>query len=119
MHDDPRTALRRGASMSAVVLPFAAPKRATPRSTSCDWAPIMTRAWADRHLPLIEAALFLLHADDAEFERRCQLMKADQDGVLVHLASQLELLGTHIGDVVEALDMTVTRIRTTVAAAMP
>ena len=75
-----------------------------------------SREWQDQHLPLIDAAMELLQADDAEFERRCRLM-ADADGrtLLEELTAQLDRLGSHIGDIVDALALTAMRIRTTMA----
>lgn len=54
----------------------------------------------------------LLEADDAEFGRRCQLMR-DEDGraMLDELAGQLERFGTHIADVAGAVGLTAARIR--------
>ena len=58
----------------------------------------------------------LLQADDVEFQRRCRLM-ADEDGrgLLAELSARLDQLGAHVGDVVQALLLTATRIRTTMA----
>ena len=109
---------------TATILPFR--RTSSPPSLSmtgdlppcAEQPPILTRAWADQHIPLIEAALVLLHADDIEFERRCQRIRADDGaGKLELLSSQLERLGTHIADVADALGLTAERIRTTTAAA--
>ena len=103
---------------SAVILQFAPVARGAARQNAVDKPPILTRAWVDQHLPLIEAALVLLHADDIEFEHRCQRIRADDGaGKLELLSSQLERLGTHIADVADALGLTAERIRTTTAAA--
>ena len=73
-----------------------------------------TPDWCAQHLPLIDAAMDLLPADDAEFARRCQAMR-DEDGraMLDELAGQLQRLGTQIADVADALSLTVARIRDT------
>ena len=106
--------------MSADIIPFS---RGFGRSgrRSVAIAPALpptsfTREWQDQHLPLIDAAMDLLHADDAEFERRCRLM-ADAEGrsLLEELTAQLDRLGSHVGDVVDALALTAMRIRTTMA----
>ena len=54
----------------------------------------------------------LLEADDAEFGRRCGLMR-DEEGraMLDELAGQLQRLGAHIADVADALGLTAARIR--------
>ena len=50
-------------------------------------------AWCTQRLPLIDAAMDLLEADDIEFARRCRLMR-DTDGraMLDELAGQLQRL---------------------------
>ena len=105
--------------MSAVVIPFPATQTKTaPTDEATARPPILTKAWADQHLPLIEAALVLLHADDAQFAKRCrELEQTEGRAVLESLSAQIERLGAHIGDVVEALGMAATRIRTNMAAA--
>ena len=64
-----------------------------------------TLGWCAQHLPLIDAAMELLEADDVEFARRCRLMR-DQKGraMLDELTGQLERLGAHIPDVANALE---------------
>ena len=98
--------------MSATILAF--PRR-SPIQALCragDGSAPFTPGWCAQHLPLIDAAMDLLEADDAEFGRRCALM-ADEDGrVLVgELARQLQRLGAHIADVADALGLTAARIR--------
>ncbi len=71
-----------------------------------------TAAWCARHLPLIDAAMDLLSADDVEFARRCALIADDEGRVMVgELAGQLQRLGAHIADVADALGLTAARIR--------
>ena len=72
---------------------------ASPRAP-CGRLGAFTPAWCTRHLPLVDAAMELLEADDVEFARRCQLMR-DEDGraMLGELAGQLQRLGSHIADV--------------------
>ena len=106
--------------MSAVVIPFARTTRCAVQHVdkAADRPPMLTKGRADQHLPLIEAALELLQIDDVEFERRCRLMTdAEGRSLLDDLTAQLDRLGTHITNVVEALGMTATRIRATMAAA--
>lgn len=98
--------------MSAVILAF--PRR-SPIQTLCragDGSTPITPGWCAQYLPLIDAAMDLLAADDAEFGRRCQTMR-DEDGraMIDELAGQLHRLGTHIGDVASALTLTASRIR--------
>ena len=74
-------------------------------------APVpFTAAWCVQHLPLIDAAMDLLEADDVD--RRWRLMR-DEDGraMLDELAGQLQQLGAHIADVADALGLTEERIR--------
>lgn len=83
--------------MSAVILAFprCSPTRVLCRSDNGS-APF-TPAWCAQHLPLIDAAMDLLEADDAEFGRRCQLMR-DEDGraMLDELAGQLQWPGSYL-----------------------
>ena len=99
--------------MSATIIPFRGGQPARPDPVL---PPAFTREWQEQHLPLIDAAMDLLQADDAEFERRCQTI-AETEGstMLEHLTAQLDRLSGHVGDVVEALAMTAMRIRTTMA----
>ena len=98
--------------MSATILAFPrrSPIQALCRAT--DGSAPFTQAWCSQHLPLVDAAMELLEADDDEFGRRCQLMR-DEDGraMLDELAGQLQRLGTHIADVADALGLTAVRIR--------
>lgn len=97
--------------MTATILLF--PRSGDPQQAA---RPEMTRQWTEQHLPLIDAAMDLLQADDAEFERRCKtIAETEGKSVLDQLAAQLDKLGTHVGDVVSALAMTAMRIRTTMA----
>lgn len=98
--------------MTAEILAFpAAPAQAAPKPQAA-----LTRRWADQHLPLIDAALDLLGADNDEFKRRCEVIaQTEGPSVLEQLTAQLDRLGAHIGDVMEALAMTAMRIRTTMA----
>ena len=77
---------------------------------------VFSPAWQAENLPLVDAALDLLSADDAEFARRCRLM-ADEEGrgLLAELSARLDQLGAHVGDVVQALLLTATRIRGAIA----
>lgn len=98
--------------MSALVIPF--PRR-SPIQTLCrasDSSAPFTPAWCAQHLPLIDAAMDLLEADDAEFARRCNLM-ADEDGRMMvsELAGQLQRLGACVAVVADALGLTAARIR--------
>ena len=80
--------------------------------------PPFTAAWCGQHLPLITAAMELLEADDAEFERRCSLMTDEEGRMIVgELAGQLQRLGAHIADVADALGLTAARIRDAFIAA--
>ena len=99
--------------MSATIIPFRS-GRASPLQGATPTP--FTREWQEQHLPLIDAAMELLQADDAEFQRRCQTI-AETEGstMLEHLTAQLDRLSGHVGDVVEALAMTAMRIRTTMA----
>ena len=101
--------------MSATILPFPIVARPAPFPPVrlVDQIPTpLTPAWCEHHLPLIEAAMNLLSADDVEFGRRCRLMR-DEDGraMLGELAGQLQRLGAHIADVADALGLTAARIR--------
>ena len=101
--------------MSATILPFPIVARPAPLPPVrlVDQIPTpLTPAWCEHHMPLIDAAMDLLSADDVEFARRCQLM-ADEDGrsMLEELAGQIERLGAYVGTVADALAMTATRIR--------
>ena len=103
--------------MSAVILAF--PRR-SPIQALCragDGSAPFTAAWCAQHLPLIDAGMELLAADDDEFARRCTLMR-DEDGrgMLDELAGQLQRLGSHIADVADALGLTAARIRDAMAA---
>lgn len=99
--------------MSATIITF--PGRGAPEKPS---AGPFTAQWQDQHLPLIDAAMDLLQADDDEFRKRCAtIADADGAGKLRQLAAQIDKLGSHVGDVVEALTMTAMRIRTTMALA--
>ena len=73
---------------------------------------LITAAWCAQHLPLIDAAMDLLEANDVDFARRCRLMR-DEDGraMLDELAGQLQRLGAHIADVADCLSLTAERIR--------
>lgn len=76
--------------MSATILAF--PRR-SPIQALCragDGSPPFTTAWCAQHLPLIDAAMDLLEADDVEFMRRCKTMQ-DEVGraMLDELAGQL------------------------------
>ena len=65
--------------MSAVILAF---PRSSPLRVLCrpgDRSAPFTAAWCAQHLPLIDAAMDLLDADDVDFARRCRLMR-DEDG---------------------------------------
>ena len=99
----------------AKIIPFPGSSRPAQRPASTTPEPF-THEWQSQHLPLIDAALDLLQADDAEFRRRCQVI-AEVEGRsrLEILSAQLERLGSHVSDVVEALTMTAMRIRTTMA----
>lgn len=102
--------------MSATILAF--PRKSPVRAicASGDGSPPFSPAWCHAHLPLIDAAMDLLAADDAEFARRCALM-ADKDGraMLGELAGQLQRLGANIADVADALGLTAARIWTALA----
>ena len=66
--------------MTAVILAF--PPRRSPTQAICrpgDGVAPFTSSWCEHHLPLIDAAMDLLSADDVEFTRRCQAMR-DQGG---------------------------------------
>ncbi len=98
--------------MSATILAF--PRR-SPIQALCrviDGSSPFTAAWCSQPLPLIDAAVDLLEADDADFAQRCQLLR-DEEGraMLDELAGQLQRLGTNIADVADALGLTAARIR--------
>ena len=97
--------------MSATILAF--PRR-SPIQALCrvtDGSAPFTAAWCAQHLPLIDAAVDLLEADDADFAQRCQLMR-DEEGraMLDELAGQLQRLGAQVADVADALGLTAARI---------
>ncbi len=98
--------------MSALVIPF--PRQAPMRALCAGGQALapFTAAWCARHLPLIDAAVDLLSADDVEFARRYRLMR-DEDGraMVDELAGQLQRLGAHIADVADALGLTAERLR--------
>ena len=103
--------------MSALVIPF---PRSAPMRALCAGGQALapfTAAWCARHLPLIDAAMDLLSADDVEFARRCRLMR-DEDGrgMVDELAGKLQRLGAHIADVADAIGLTAARIRDTMVA---
>ena len=103
--------------MSAVILAF---PRCFPIQALCrvgDGSAPFTTAWCAQHLPLIDAAMDLLSANDVEFARRCRLM-TDEDGrtMLDELAGQLQRLGSHVADVADALSLTAARVRDAAAA---
>ena len=98
--------------MSATILAF--PRRA-PIQALCradDGSAPFTAAWCAQHLPLIDAAVDLLSADDAEFDRRCQAMR-DEEGraMLDEFAGQLQWLGSHVADIGDSLSLVSERIR--------
>ena len=99
--------------MSATILAF--PRRRSPIQILCragDGSAPFTPAWCAQHLPLIDAAMELLEADDDEFARRCALM-ADEEGRMMvgELAGQLQRLGSHVAEVAEALSLTAARMQ--------
>ena len=98
--------------MSAVILAFPAPSPIRALVRAGDGSAPFTPIWCAQHLPLIDAAMDLLEADDDEFASRCALMR-DEDGraMLDELAGQLQRLGSHIADVADALGLTAARIR--------
>ena len=106
--------------MSAVILAF---PRSSPVRVLCragDGSAPFTAAWCDQHLPLIDAAIDLLEADDVEFARRCQTMRdADGRAMLDELAGQLQRLGAHIAVVADTLGLTAARIRDAFTRKMP
>ena len=104
-------------SMSAVILAFPRPSPVRALYPVGGTQTPFTAAWCEQHLPLIDAAMDLLSADDVEFDRRYQLMK-DQDGraMLDELAGQLERLGAHVSDVADGLGLTAARIRNAMTA---
>ena len=83
--------------MSAVILAF--PRR-SPIQALCrasDGSAPFTPACCAQHLPLIDAAMDLIEADDAEFGRRCALMADDEGRMMVgEVAGQLQRLGSHL-----------------------
>ena len=98
--------------MSATILAF---PRSVPSQVLCrarDGSAPFTPGWCAQHLPLIEAAMDLLEADDTELGRRCATMR-DEEGraILDELAGQLQQLGTDVADVADALGLTAARIR--------
>ena len=104
--------------MSSVILAFPRRSPILALVRAGDGSAPFTPAWCAQHLPLMDAAMDLLEADDAEFGRRCQLMR-DEDGraMLDELAGQLQRLGAHIADVADALGLTAARIRTQMTTA--
>ena len=71
-----------------------------------------TPALCAQQILLIDAAMDLLKADDAEFGRRCGLIR-DEDGraMLDELVGQLQRLGVRFADAADALGLTAERIR--------
>ena len=63
--------------MSATILAFPrrSPIQALCRAT--DGSAPFTAAWCAQHLPLIDAAVDLLEAGNAEFKRRCHSMRSN------------------------------------------
>ena len=103
--------------MTATILAF---PRSSPIRALCragDGAAPFSPAWCSAHRPLIDAAMDLLSADDADFARRCALM-ADEEGRMIvgELAGQLQRLGAHIADVADALGLAAARIRDAMVA---
>jgi hypothetical protein len=98
----------------AVIIAFPQQRPGVPACAMLGPPPPFTHAWLDQHLPLIDAAMDLLRADDAELNRRCRLV-ADEEGRLFldDLTAQLDRLGAHLADVADALSLTAERIRTT------
>lgn len=76
-----------------------------------------TADWTGHHLPLIDAAIDLLGADDADFARRTAAM-ADGAGraLLEELAAEFETTRGLVAAVVDALDMAAQRVRAAIAA---
>lgn len=98
--------------MSAVIFAFPRPSPIQALCRSSSGAAPFTPAWCAQHLPLIDAAMDLLEADDVDFARRCQAMRAEYGrAMLDEFAGQLQRLGTHIADVADALGLTAARIQ--------
>ena len=96
--------------MSATILRF-------PQSAPCA-VPVVAMmapfspAWCDQHLPLIDAAMDLLAADDTEFEQRCRLMRDGEGSMMLDdLTGQLERLGSYIAEVADGLGLVALRLR--------
>ena len=106
--------------MSATIIPFA---HGLHRRSAMPVAPMLalpapfTPGWQAEHLPLIDAAMVLLRADDVEFTRRCRsIADAEGSGMLEHITAQLDRLATQVGDVGRSLAMTARRMRAAMAA---
>lgn len=68
-------------------------------------------------MPLIDAALVLLRADDAVFKRRCRsIAEAEGFTMLESIAARLDRLATQVNDVGRSLAMTAKRMRSAMAA---
>lgn len=93
--------------MSAQVIAF--PRCGTPALV--DVTP-MSQGWCMLYRPLLEAALDVLSADDAELDRRLQLV-SDEDGrgMVEELVGRMARLGSHIADLADALSLASERIR--------
>ena len=104
--------------MSATIIPFARRRRSAMPAAPMTALPIpFTPGWQAEHLPLIDAAMVLLQAVDAEFARRCRsIADAEGPGMLDHIVAQLDRLATQVGDVVRSLAMTARRMRSAMAA---
>ena len=107
--------------MSATVIPFPLlwtqrRQMAARQPSSLRPAPL-TPAWQDEHMPLVDAAMVMLRADDAEFKRRCRAI-ADADGfsMLEHITGRLDRLAAQVGDAGRSLAMTAKRMRSAMAA---